>query len=251
MPKRPRRHQLETESSRVFAASLPPAWIYRAVNPDYGLDGLVEIFTPSGRSTGEFFFVQLKATDQTGGPKSLRVVLPLHTYEYYHALLLPVLLVLFHAPTRCLYSRWIPDPSSRSRIFLSRTRAVISFDSADIWSKARFTMVRRRLKHVKKATLLGERDARIDRYYALREKMKLWAKARGIARPFPRFAKGNRVLHPVFGRGTVDQASHDYMFVQFDDDRMLRKFIPGQFPEFTVVADRRDHRRRPRRTPEN
>jgi hypothetical protein len=245
MPKRPRSHQLETESTRAFVASLPSAWIYRSVNPDYGLDGLVEIFTPSGRSTGDLFFVQLKGTDESRSQTPPPVRLRMHTYQYYQTLLLPVLLVLFQASSRRLYAKWLPDVSSRDSIILSRKHAVINFNSGDSWNSTRLPALRRRVRQLRRATLLAERETRIRRYYALKARIKPWTKSRGSMKPSARFVDGDRILHPVFGRGVVEDATQDYMFVQFDDDDMVRKFIPGDFPDFTIVANRPAHWRRP------
>ena len=64
MPQRPRSHQLETESQQIFVSSLPSRWVYRSITPDYGLDGLVELFDESGKAQGDFFFVQLKSSDK-------------------------------------------------------------------------------------------------------------------------------------------------------------------------------------------
>ena len=47
LPKRPRQHQLETESKRQFESAIPSSWIYRAKDQDYGIDGEVEIFDDS------------------------------------------------------------------------------------------------------------------------------------------------------------------------------------------------------------
>ena len=109
MTRRPRSHELEAESRLAFSASLPSAWVFRDLTPDYGLDGIVEVFNEQGLATGHLFFVQLKATDQTAAAP--RVRLPLRLLDYYTTLVLPVLLVVFHAPTSALYARWIGDNS--------------------------------------------------------------------------------------------------------------------------------------------
>jgi tetratricopeptide (TPR) repeat protein len=60
--KRPRQHVLEEESKRAFINLLPPEWIYREKNPDYGIDMEVEI-VEDGKVTNNVFWIQLKATE--------------------------------------------------------------------------------------------------------------------------------------------------------------------------------------------
>ena len=67
-PKRPRSHVLETESRQSFESAIPSEWVYRRKEDDYGIDGEVELFDDSGKTTGLLFYVQLKATDSTGNP---------------------------------------------------------------------------------------------------------------------------------------------------------------------------------------
>lgn len=102
MPRRPRQHQLETESRTAFQAALPSTWVYRDVNQDYGIDAEVEIFTDEGEATGLKFLVQLKATDSS----TLGIRLPIAKCEYYHALIQPVLIVRYLSQDQSIYSRW-------------------------------------------------------------------------------------------------------------------------------------------------
>ena len=73
MPKRPRQHQLEVESRAAIRTAIPPVWVYRDLDQDYGIDGEVEIFDSAGLATGTKFLVQLKATDATNLGKALRL----------------------------------------------------------------------------------------------------------------------------------------------------------------------------------
>jgi len=57
--KRPEQHITETKSKRIFERLAPPEWVTREINPDYGVDYLIEIFKDNA-STGKNFFVQLK-----------------------------------------------------------------------------------------------------------------------------------------------------------------------------------------------
>ena len=76
MTNRPIQHQLETKSRIAFESSLPAAWVYRTVNPDYGIDGLVEVFNENGITTGDLFFVQLKSTGKEDLTQALTIRLP-------------------------------------------------------------------------------------------------------------------------------------------------------------------------------
>jgi hypothetical protein len=62
MPKRTRAHMLETLSRQHLERILPPEWVCRRVEDDYGLDLRVEIVA-GDRVTGREFFIQLKGTD--------------------------------------------------------------------------------------------------------------------------------------------------------------------------------------------
>jgi Domain of unknown function (DUF4365) len=106
MPQRPREHELETESQRALANAVPSGWVVRHLENDYGIDGTVEIFE-GGHATALSFHVQLKATDNADLPNALRSVrFPLERAEYYSDQKLPVLIVLYHAPSEQLYTRW-------------------------------------------------------------------------------------------------------------------------------------------------
>lgn len=106
-PKRPREHQLEKESRTAFQARLPSQWDFQDIpQPEYGLDGRVEIFDKADLATGRMFFVQLKATDEPELKDALAVQLEIPTCEYYRSLDLPVLIVRYHAPTRKIYAKW-------------------------------------------------------------------------------------------------------------------------------------------------
>ena len=114
MPQRPRSHQLETESQQAFVSSLPSRWVYRPINPDYGLDGLVELFDESGKAQGDFFFVQLKSSDKNELSEALAIRIRRDTAEYYRSLALPVLVVVFHSPSKKLFARWFKLESQKN-----------------------------------------------------------------------------------------------------------------------------------------
>lgn len=109
MPSRPRQHQLADESRKAFEAVLPKAWVFRPENPDYGIDGEVEVFDDNGNTTGHRFYVQLKGTDAADEASAKSVVLRRVTGDYYASLELPVLIVSYNAPGGTLYARWFHE----------------------------------------------------------------------------------------------------------------------------------------------
>ena len=107
LPERPRSHWIEDESRRAFEGALAPRFkLYPRPQPEYGIDGEVEEFDDHDRATGLHFFVQLKSTDSADLAQALATDIKLTTANYYRAAPLPVLLVLYHAPTESLYARW-------------------------------------------------------------------------------------------------------------------------------------------------
>ena len=106
MPKRPRSHQLEDESRTAFRTVLPAEWVFHDLGHDYGIDGEAEIFDEKGEGTGLRFYIQLKATDEPILDRALAISLRLDTCNYYRLHDLPILIVLYHAPTKKLYVKW-------------------------------------------------------------------------------------------------------------------------------------------------
>jgi hypothetical protein len=86
MPIRPRSHQLESESKAQFACVLPSNWVLRHADPDYGIDGQVEVFDVNNKATGLMFLIQLKATDALDLGDALSVQFKLDTLTYYRKL---------------------------------------------------------------------------------------------------------------------------------------------------------------------
>ncbi|AUB44847.1 Tetratricopeptide (plasmid) [Nostoc flagelliforme CCNUN1] len=106
-PKRPREHQLESESRLAFQKKLPSQWLFKPIEqPEYGLDAWVEIFDNADFATGKIFFVQLKATDKPKLKDALAVKLEISTCEYYRSLDLPILIVRYYASTDKIYVKW-------------------------------------------------------------------------------------------------------------------------------------------------
>jgi hypothetical protein len=81
----------------------------RDETPDYGIDASVEIVRDDGKVTGKRFFAQVKGTDQSDLRRALLVKLKIKTFRYLQGLNSPVLVVVYHAPTGRLYTRWVHD----------------------------------------------------------------------------------------------------------------------------------------------
>ena len=109
MSNRPRSHQIEDQSRIAFEKCLPKQWVYRPVRPDYGIDGVVEMFDEQGCATGKHFNVQLRATDAPNLASALTVKLKIERCEYYRRLDLPVLIARFHVPTGRMFVRWFHE----------------------------------------------------------------------------------------------------------------------------------------------
>lgn len=105
MPKRPRSHELETESRRAFERRVPSSWVVRPTPDDYGVDAEVEIFE-DGKATGYTFKLQLKSTDATQKNQKYSVTVDSEKLEYWKNLDVPVLVVLYAARDDSIYARW-------------------------------------------------------------------------------------------------------------------------------------------------
>jgi tetratricopeptide (TPR) repeat protein len=78
--------------------------VFRSEQPDYGIDGSVELFAPDGSPTGLRFWVQIKATQKPSRRPSVR--LRVETGRYYKILDLPVLIVLWELEDDRLFAQW-------------------------------------------------------------------------------------------------------------------------------------------------
>jgi len=105
MPTRPPQHQLEDLSRTAFESLVESwNWVFRSKQPDYGIDGEIEVFGKDRKATGDLFLVQLKAVEKLEG--SPRISLPLEWIEYYTSLELPVLLGLWARSSSKFYWTW-------------------------------------------------------------------------------------------------------------------------------------------------
>jgi hypothetical protein len=127
MVRRPRSHQLETESRNAFRQVLPSRWVCRDIHQDYGVECEVELFDAAENATGERFLVQLKATDSDAEAPQVR--LRSETVAYYERSVLPVLLVLYGATRRALHARWFHTLDRDKR---SASGLTIKFAASDL-----------------------------------------------------------------------------------------------------------------------
>lgn len=84
-PRRPHEHQIEELSRRKFREKCPAAWVVRDLNPDYGLDMLVDIFEDD-EATGRSFYVQMKSTREARLDRALAVRLTASQAEVYRSI---------------------------------------------------------------------------------------------------------------------------------------------------------------------
>ena len=108
MPIRAKQHQSEDKSILEFQVILPDEWVYRVKDKDYGIDGEVEIFDPTGSATGKIFFVQLKSTEKGLNSKGkITYYLDNTKANYYSEIQLPVLFALYSKKEKQFYAKWV------------------------------------------------------------------------------------------------------------------------------------------------
>ena len=103
--------------------------------PDYGIDGEVEVFDSSGKGTGLRFLVQLKATDNATLERALKIPFRIDTFNYYHALLTPILIVRYQVPNDRVFAKWFHqfDPYHGRR---GTKTVTFAMSSADEWTSS-------------------------------------------------------------------------------------------------------------------
>ncbi|CAQ02720.1 DUF4365 domain-containing protein [Clavibacter sepedonicus] len=103
MPGRPQSHDNAEKSRRAFEERLPASWTFTAPTGDYGVDGDIEVFE-AGFATGMHFLVQLKSVERlAGAPKK---AIKNATRNYWAALDLPTLIVLWEAASGRIWWKW-------------------------------------------------------------------------------------------------------------------------------------------------
>jgi hypothetical protein len=139
MPSRPAQHSLETLSRVRFREKIPPTWVVRDLDPDYGLDMLVDVFERD-EATGLSFYVQIKGTRQEGAA-SHGVRLTEAQANLYRSVDLPVLVALFVAPVSTIYVRWFHayDPHYEARTGEMRKTFTFHFRAVTLGQTQRLT----------------------------------------------------------------------------------------------------------------
>jgi tetratricopeptide (TPR) repeat protein len=103
MPGRPQSHDNAEASRRAFESAIPDNWTFTTPSGDYGVDGDVEVFD-RGAATGIHFLVQLKSVELINKvpKKSIRNT----SRNYWAALDLPTLIVLWEATSGMMWWKW-------------------------------------------------------------------------------------------------------------------------------------------------
>lgn len=104
---RHRNHVLEDLSITELRSTLPDMWVIHNYHNDYGIDVQIEIFEPSGKTTGLRVYGQLKATDNTEIDDKL--YLDREHFEYWSAHSDPVILLRFYAQTKTFKWCWMHE----------------------------------------------------------------------------------------------------------------------------------------------
>lgn len=144
MPTRARSHILEEQSIRRFGDAMPSGWVYRGKAPDYGIDGEVEIFNADGGSTGLFFNVQLRATDDAA--RADRVRLEVDELDYYRSLDVPTAVVRYGSREESLFWQWASNIASRVEIAEGQQTVTYRFGEGERWIEGTPAAIRRTLE---------------------------------------------------------------------------------------------------------
>ncbi len=105
---RPRQHILETISKNALEQIIPDEWVVRSLSPDYGIDFMVEVYK-NNKSTGDFFYIQLKGTDQKVKKSKIKVSIKYSTLHYFSLLPLPILFLVYTTNDKKFRGLWINE----------------------------------------------------------------------------------------------------------------------------------------------
>lgn len=105
---RPRQHVLETTARKALEQIIPDEWIVRPLTPDYGIDFLVEVFKDN-KATGNFFYIQLKGSDQNVNKSKIKVPIKQSTLQYFSTLPLPILFLVYTLKDKKFRGLWINE----------------------------------------------------------------------------------------------------------------------------------------------
>lgn len=106
--RRPQSHEIDTAGQRAFERMLPPIWVARRDDPDYGVDYVIEVFTEDGRPTGLRFGVQLKTTTTNSCEADAKVSIAIKDLDYWELQAIPVALVVLelNEGEPCAWVEW-------------------------------------------------------------------------------------------------------------------------------------------------
>ena len=220
MPKRPRSHQIETQSRNAFRKAVPTAWVCRDLDQDYGVDLEVEVFGQATAATGEKFLVQLRATDEAKLNKALAVRLTQDVVRYYQSLDLPLLIVRYHGPSDRLYCRWLHtfDP------YYSRggTKYItFRIPETNVWTSDSPNLIRRELAAFRQ---IHRPDLRTPVVFSLRVNSTIDAAERvSLAVRIQKAFRDTGLLEAVLDDAHHDRAIHSVTL----DDRVLHVKLAG------------------------
>lgn len=133
MPIRTRSHELESESIKKFESYIPSKWVFRKKDPDYGIDGEIEIFDDTGKTTGLFINVQIKSTDATDIKDCLQESFKVETLKYYSSLGYPVLIAKYSSKYDKFFYTWAHS-KNRSPIQKGQQYVTVRFPEENLLS---------------------------------------------------------------------------------------------------------------------
>jgi tetratricopeptide (TPR) repeat protein len=148
MPKRKIQHQLEDLSRYKYGLAIPPQWVFRDKDKDYGIDGEVEIFNSKEEASGLVYWVQLKATKSKVESVIKSIDLSIDTINYYKRLDIPVLLVRYSSERDIFYIKWANEIDT----FYAKENAKkmrIKFTDRDLWQPSTPTIIQEHLSKIK------------------------------------------------------------------------------------------------------
>ena len=143
MAKRPRQHQLEDISILFFKSLLPPLWVCRQKDADYGVDLEVEVFDEDENSTGLTFIAQVKATDDAKKERSTSIKSDRLRYLASHDA--PSMVVRYCHPTQTVHFAWVTNLFSQISDHEAGS-VTLSFAETDVWVSQTPSAVDRTLK---------------------------------------------------------------------------------------------------------
>lgn len=147
MPQRPKAHQLEDRSRTNFQLRLPPEWVFRDKNKDYGIDGEVEVFSEGGSATGQIFLIQLKSRAKANKECSYSLALKIEQILYYRKISLPTLIVLWVEQDKKLYIKW-SNSIDTSRAKPGAKNISIRFTKQDEWGSQTASLLQQHVSNV-------------------------------------------------------------------------------------------------------